>query len=158
MLICIADVMNAEEVAATRAALDAARWVDGRSTAGAQSAIVKNNRQVAADCAVGARLGREIVRALTNNPLFVSAALPRALLPPMFNAYGVGETFGVHVDNAIRATPAGERLRADLSMTLFLSEPDEFDGGELTIETSYGAQEVKLLASSCSIPRPACIR
>ena len=152
MLICIPDVLSPAEVAAMRASLATARWVDGRSTAGAQSARVKNNRQVALDCPVGQRLSVEILRALSNNPLFISAALPKTFLPPMFNAYGVGETFGVHVDNAIRVVPqTGERLRTDLSMTLFLCEPDEYDGGELTIETEYGAQEVKLPAGHMAL-------
>ncbi len=147
MLLCIPEVLDKATVADLRAALEGARWVDGRATAGAQSASVKRNRQVAVDCPVGAELGRRILQALSRRPLFMSAALPRSFLPPMFNAYAGGETFGVHVDNAIRVVPAtGERLRADLSMTLFLTEPEDYEGGELTVETEYGAQSVKLPA------------
>lgn len=147
MLICIPEVLTKVEVAEFRAALKLANWVDGLTTAGAQSAEVKKNRQVATDCPIGARLGMAILKALSRQPLFMSAALPKTFLPPMFNAYATGETFGVHVDNAIRVVPAtGDRLRTDLSMTLFLSEPEEYEGGELTIETEYGAQSAKLPA------------
>ena len=147
MLLCIPDVLTKVEVAEIRAALTGATWVDGLSTAGAQAAETKKNRQVATDCPVGQRLSAAILRALSRQPLFMSAALPKTFLPPMFNAYASGETFGVHVDNAIRVVPAtGERLRTDLSMTLFLSEPEDYEGGELTIETEYGAQSAKLPA------------
>lgn len=145
MLLCIPEVLNKSAVADFRGALKRANWIDGKTTAGAQSAEVKKNRQVATDCPVGAELGAAILSALSRQPLFISAALPKTFLPPMFNAYATGETFGVHVDNAIRVVPAtGERLRTDLSMTLFLSEPEEYEGGELTVETEYGAQAVKL--------------
>jgi PKHD-type hydroxylase len=147
MLICIPEVLTKAEVAEFRSALKLANWVDGLSTAGAQAAEIKKNRQVATDCPIGAKLGAQILKALSRQPMFISAALPKTFLPPMFNAYASGETFGVHVDNAIRVVPAtGERLRTDLSMTLFLSEPEEYEGGELTIETEYGAQSAKLPA------------
>lgn len=147
MLLCIPEVLTSDEVAQMRAALVEAAWIDGRATAGAMSAEVKRNRQVSTDCPIGAKLGALILKALARHPLFISAALPRSFLPPMFNAYAGGETFGLHVDNAIRVVPAtGERLRADLSMTLFLTEPEDYEGGELTIETEYGAQSVKLPA------------
>lgn len=145
MLLCIPEVLTKAEVAEFRSALTRADWIDGKLTAGAQSAEVKRNRQVAVDCPMAAQLGMRLLKALGASPLFMSAALPKTFLPPMFNAYASGETFGVHVDNAIRVIPAtGERLRADLSMTVFLSEPDEYDGGELTVETAFGAQAVKL--------------
>lgn len=147
MLLCIPEVLSKAEVAEFRAALKDANWVDGRSTAGTQAAAIKKNRQVSTDCRIGAALGAKILKALSQQPLFISAALPKTFLPPMFNAYAGGETFGTHVDNAIRVIPAtGERLRTDLSMTLFLSEPEEYEGGELTVETEYGAQAVKLPA------------
>lgn len=147
MLLCIPEVLSKSEVLDVRAALQLADWVDGKATAGGQSASVKRNRQVATECPIGSRLGQTILRSLARQPLFISAALPKTFLPPMFNAYAGGETFGVHVDNAIRVVPAtGERLRTDLSLTLFLTEPEEYEGGELTVETEYGAQSVKLPA------------
>jgi PKHD-type hydroxylase len=143
----IPEVLTKSQVAQCRERLASTEWVDGRTTAGAQSAAVKNNRQLPALSPVARELGDMILDALGGNALFVSAALPARILPPMFNAYGPGETFGTHVDNAIRAIPGtGLRLRADLSATLFLSEPEDYDGGELIIESDYGSQEVKLAA------------
>lgn len=145
MLICIPDVLNAELVSHCRATMRRAPWEDGRRTAGSQSAIVKNNLQIPQDAPEARKMGEIILRELGGNTLFLSAALPKTVLPPLFNRYGAGHGFGVHVDNAIRAIPqTGERIRTDLSMTLFFSEPDEYDGGELVIETLYGSQEVKL--------------
>lgn len=147
MLILIPEVLSKAEVAQCRERLASAEWVDGRTTAGAQSAAVKNNRQLPPLSPVAREMGDMILDALGGNALFISAALPARILPPMFNAYGPGETFGTHVDNAIRAIPGTVlRLRADLSATLFLAEPDEYDGGELVIESDYGSQEVKLAA------------
>lgn len=147
MLICIPDMLSADEVAVCRAMMARAPWQDGRATAGAQSAGVKNNLQIPQSAPEAQQLGQIILGALGRNPLFLSAALPKTILPPMFNRYGPGQNFGVHVDNAIRQVPqTGERLRTDLSMTLFFSEPEDYDGGELVIETHYGAQEVKLPA------------
>ena len=147
MLITIPQVLDAAQVQAVRARLDAASWQDVRQTAGAQSQSVKRNQQLPVDGPDARALGEDILRALTQHPLFLSAALPLRILPPMFNRYEVGETFGVHVDNAIRVSPlTQERLRADLSMTLFLSDPDEYEGGELVIEDHYGTQAVKLNA------------
>ncbi|MEN8872549.1 MAG: Fe2+-dependent dioxygenase, partial [Pacificibacter sp.] len=141
MLITIPDVFSPDEVRALRAALDGADWEDGRQTAGVQSAQTKRNHQLPATCDVGRDLGQSILERLSQTPLFLSAALPLRILPPMFNRYETGEAFGVHVDNAIRSNPFnGEPLRTDLSMTLFLSEPDEYDGGELIIEDHYGPQ------------------
>lgn len=147
MLITIPQVLTKEEVAHCRGLLDAADWLDGKSTAGAQSAEVKKNQQLDPTSEVSQKVGQFILQKLGQNPTFVSAALPNKILPPMFNRYASGETFGLHVDNAIRVNPlTQERLRTDLSMTLFFAEPDEYDGGELYIEDYYGTKEVKLPA------------
>lgn len=146
MLITIPDVLNTDELAQCRALLAKAPWQDGRISAGAQSASVKNNHQIPFNAPEAEAMGRIILGALGQNALFLSAALPKIIMPPMFNAYGPGENFGVHVDNAIRALPDGTRIRTDLSMTLFFSPPEDYEGGELVIETAYGAQEVKLPA------------
>lgn len=147
MLLAIPDVLDQELTRSFRAALDGGRWLDGRVTAGHQSALAKHNDQLAEDDPVAGRLGGAILDALDRNPLFVSAALPRKVFPPLFNRYREGQGFGVHIDNAIRVVTGGmERVRTDLSATLFLSEPDEYDGGELTIEGGFGVQRVKLPA------------
>jgi PKHD-type hydroxylase len=147
MLICVPDVLSKAEVAEFRSVMDEATWEDGRSTAGAQSAMVKNNEQLPPDGELSRRLGDRVIRALVANPLFVSAAIPRHIFPPLFNRYGVGHRFGVHVDNAVRGDQlTGTRIRTDLSVTLFLSEPDEYDGGELVVEDYYGSHEIKLPA------------
>ncbi|CUH81008.1 Fe2+-dependent dioxygenase [Tropicibacter naphthalenivorans] len=147
MLITIPQLFSKAEVQAIRARLDAADWQSGKQTAGAQSQGVKNNRQLDPRSGVACEIGQLIVDRLHQTPLFLSAALPSRILPPMFNRYEGGETFGVHVDNAIRVNPhSGERLRTDLSMTVFFSEPDEYDGGELIVEDHYGTQSVKLPA------------
>jgi PKHD-type hydroxylase len=147
MLICIPDVLSKADVAEFRAVMDAAEWEDGRSTAGAQSAEVKKNEQLPSNGEVSRKLGERVIRALTANPLFVAAAIPLRIFPPLFNRYGVGHRFGVHVDNAVRGDHlTGTRIRTDLSVTLFLSEPDEYDGGELVVEDYYGSHEVKLPA------------
>jgi PKHD-type hydroxylase len=147
MLICVPDVLSKNEVAEFRGAMDAVVWEDGRSTAGAQSAMVKKNEQLPPNGELSRSLGERIIRALTANPLFISAAIPRHIFPPLFNRYGVGQHFGVHVDNAVRGDPlTGLRIRTDLSGTLFLSEPEDYDGGELLVEDHYGAQQIKLPA------------
>ena len=147
MLICVPDVLSKEDVAAFRAVMDEAAWEDGRSTAGAQSALVKNNEQLPPTGALARRLGDHVISALTGNALFVSAAIPLRIFPPLFNRYGIGNKFGIHVDNAVRGDHlTGMRIRTDLSVTLFLSEPDEYDGGELVVEDYYGSHSVKLPA------------
>lgn len=147
MLITIPDVFDKDEVRDIRTYLDAADWEDGARTAGAQSATVKQNRQLPPTSEASKVLGQRILQRLGQTPTFVSAALPLRILPPMFNRYESGETFGTHVDNAIRVNPFnGEHLRTDLSMTIFFAEPDSYDGGVLVIEDHYGAQEVKLPA------------
>ena len=147
MLIAIPEVLTKDEVTQLRVLLDAADWVDGAQTAGVQSASVKKNQQLDPVSSTAQQAGQFIIQKLTQSPTFMSAALPSKILPPMFNRYEKAETFGKHIDNAIRVNPlTQERLRTDLSMTLFLSEPDDYDGGELIVEDYYGAQRVKLPA------------
>ena len=147
MLICIPDVLSKSDVAEFRAIVAAASWEDGSSTAGAQSAMVKKNEQLPPNGEIARRLGDRILSALAANALFISAAVPSRIFPPLFNRYGVGNHFGLHVDNSIRGDHlTGMRIRTDLSVTLFLSEPDEYDGGELVAEDYFGAHEVKLPA------------
>jgi PKHD-type hydroxylase len=130
--LAIPSVLSREAVATVRAAIDAADWVDGNVTSGRQSALAKRNRQLPEDSAVAREMGGLILDALGRSPLFVAAALPLKVYPPLFNRYGVGEGFGTHVDNAIRIRRGSDfRIRSDLSATLFLSDPDEYDGGEL---------------------------
>jgi PKHD-type hydroxylase len=149
MLICIPEVLNKADVADFRRVMDGCVWEDGRSTAGAQSALVKRNEQLPPDGEVARKLGHRIVSALTSNPRFLSAAVPLHIFPPLFNRYAAadGHHFGIHVDNAVRGDRlTGLRIRTDLSVTLFLSEPEEYDGGELVIEDFYGSHQVKLPA------------
>jgi len=149
MLTCISDVLGKSDVADFRRIMEAADWEDGRSTAGAQSALVKRNEQLPPDSDVARALGRRIITALTSHPRFVAAAIPLQIFPPLFNRYAAadGHHFGVHVDNAVRGDHlTGLRIRTDLSVTLFLSEPDEYEGGELVIEDNYGSHEIKLAA------------
>lgn len=146
MLVAIPDVLTAEQVAHARRLLEAATWVDGRVTAGHQGAHVKNNRQLPQDSAAGREVGEIILKGLSDNPLFMSAALPLHVLAPTFNRYGAGEAFGAHVDGAMRFLPNGQRMRTDLSCTLFFSEPTEYEGGELVIEEAFGARRIKLPA------------
>lgn len=146
MLLAIPNVLTAEQVVQARQILEAAEWVDGRATAGHQGARVKDNMQIPVGHPAAVRVGEMIVQALGRNPLFVSAALPLHILPPMFNRYSGGQTFGTHVDGSIRVMPDGRRIRTDLSATLFFANPDEYDGGELVVEDTYGAKSVKLPA------------
>ncbi len=147
MLICIPDVLSKHDVADFRRIMDAEEWEDGKSTAGAQSAEVKQNDQLPPDSKVSRELGKRVVSALTANTLFISAAVPLRIFPPLFNRYVPGKFFGSHVDNCIRGDYlTGMRIRTDLSVTVFLSEPDEYDGGELVVEDTYGEHKVKLPA------------
>jgi len=147
MLITIPDILSKDEVRHFRDVLDKAEWESGSRTAGIQSQSVKQNQQLPVSSDAALKLGQFLLQKLSANSLFLSAALPLRILPPMFNRYETQETFGVHVDNAIRLNHlTQERLRTDLSMTVFLSEPDEYDGGELIVEDHYGTQEVKLEA------------
>lgn len=147
MLITIPDVLNKEQVTQCRLLMDAAEWVDGNVTSGPQSALAKNNMQLPESSPVARQIGDVIQDALGQNPLFISAALPLKVFPPLFNRYQGGQAFATHVDNAIRQLRGTNfRIRSDLSATLFLSEPEDYDGGELTIEDVYGVQKVKLPA------------
>jgi PKHD-type hydroxylase len=147
MLLCIPDVLRKDDVADFRRIIAAEVWEDGRSTAGAQSAEVKKNEQLPPDGKTSRQLGERIIRALAGNTLFISAAVPLHIFPPLFNRYVPGQSFGEHVDNCIRGDRlTGLRIRTDLSVTLFLSEPDEYDGGELVIDDDYGSHRVKLPA------------
>ena len=147
MLLTIPDLLTPERVAQARQRLDEANWVDGRVTAGPQSARAKDNEQLPEDHPAARELGDLILNALGQNPLFISAALPSKVFPPLFNRYRGGHAFGTHVDNAIRQVPGTPfRVRTDLSTTLFLSHPEEYDGGELVVEDTYGTQSVKLAA------------
>jgi PKHD-type hydroxylase len=147
VLLHIEGVLTAEDVAAMRRRLDVAPWSDGRVTAGHQSSRTKDNLQLAEQDPLARELGGAVVEALQRHPLFVAAALPLRVFPPLFNRYEGGGSFGSHVDNAIRqVTGTPHRIRTDLSATLFLSGPDEYDGGELCVEDNYGVHRVKLPA------------
>ena len=149
MLICLPDVLSKADVADFRRIMDGCDWEDGRSTAGAQSAMVKKNEQLPPDSEVARALGNRVISALTANPRFISAAIPKQIFPPLFNRYAAsgGHHFGIHVDNAVRGDQlTGLRIRTDLSVTLFLAEPEQYDGGELIVEDFYGSHEIKLPA------------
>ncbi len=147
MLIAIPDVLTADEVARVRALIDAAEWIDGNATSGAQSALAKRNRQLPEDGAAAREAGTLVLDALGRSALFVAAALPLKVFPPLFNRYAGGEAFGVHVDNAVRIKRGSDfRIRADLSATLFLEDPAAYDGGDLVVEDVFGPQTVKLAA------------
>jgi PKHD-type hydroxylase len=148
MLLQIPEVLSKQQVAEMKAALLREEWVDGRVTAGHQSAQAKHNHQLAEGSPVAQAQGKCILAALQQNGLFMSAALPQRVFPPLFNRYEGGEHFNNHVDNAIRRLPMGGQIRTDLSATLFLSEPEDYDGGELLIDDTYGAHKVKLSAGS----------
>jgi PKHD-type hydroxylase len=147
MMIHIPDVLTPEQVKRCREVMEKGAWVDGRATAGHQSAQVKRNLQLPEDCAEARELGAMVVEAVACNNLFMSAVLPKQVFPPLFNRYDAGMTFGAHVDNAIRGHAAsGMRIRTDTSATLFISAPEDYDGGELVIEDTYGRHTVKLPA------------
>ena len=147
MLITIPEVLSADQVAHCRAQLDGADWTDGRVSAGYQGRRVKDNSQLPEHSPVARDLGDLVLAALERNTLFISAALPALVYPPMFNRYQAGQQFGAHIDNAVRLLPgSGRKIRTDVSATLFLTDPDEYDGGELLIEDTYGTQSVKLPA------------
>lgn len=145
MMLQIPEVLTKEQVAECRKVLDAGRWVDGNLTSGFQAALAKSNEQLPQDCDEARNVGAAIVRALESNPLFVAAALPHTILSPMFNRYGEGMGFKDHVDNSIRRDPVtGKQLRTDLSATLFLAEPEDYDGGDLVVNDLFGTHSVKL--------------
>jgi PKHD-type hydroxylase len=147
VLLPIPEVLTAEQVARARQVLDQAEWVDGRVTAGHQSVRTKDNMQLPEDHPAARELGEMILDALGKNALFISGALPLKVFPPLFNRYQGGQSFGTHIDNAIRqVTGTPHRIRTDLSATLFLTQPEEYDGGELLVEDTYGTHSVKLPA------------
>ena len=147
MIVHIPNVLSQEQVAHCREVMTRATWVDGRVTSGYQSKVVKNNRQLADNSPEARELGDMIVGALERNPLFITAALPLRVFPPLFNRYEGGETFGSHLDNSIMQVPGTVyRIRTDISATLFLSKPDEYAGGELVVDDVYGSHAVKLPA------------
>lgn len=147
MLIAIPDVLDAAGVAKVRAIIDAVDWIDGNATSGHQSALAKKNAQLPEESAASREVGTLVLDALSASPLFVAAALPLKVYPPLFNRYAGGDAFGAHVDSAIRIRRGSDfRVRSDLSATLFLADPDSYDGGELVIEDQFGEQRVKLPA------------
>ena len=148
MLVCIPHILDAAQLVSLRERLDRANaWVDGRVTAGYQGAPVKFNQQIDEHSDVAAACQRIIVPALERNPEFISAVLPNLLYPLMFNRYGEGMTFGAHVDGSVRIHPQdGRKIRTDVSATLFLTNPEDYDGGELIVEDTYGRHAVKLAA------------
>jgi PKHD-type hydroxylase len=147
MLLQIPEVLSAAEVAQARKLLDQAGWVDGKVTAGHQSARAKDNMQLPESDPVAQQLGDQVLTALQRSPMFMAAALPAKVFPPLFNRYQGGQSFGTHVDNAIRQVAGtGHRVRTDLSATLFFAPPEEYDGGELLVEDTYGVHSVKLPA------------
>ena len=147
MLIAIPDLLDAERVARIRALIDPAEWIDGNATSGHQSALAKRNAQLPEDSEAARAAGVIILDALAASPLFVAAALPRRVYPPLFNRYEGGQAFGAHIDSAVRVRRGSDfRVRSDLSATLFLADPDSYDGGDLVIEGAFGEQRVKLPA------------
>jgi PKHD-type hydroxylase len=147
MILDIPNVLPPDQLAEARKLLEAAEWVDGKVTAGHQGARVKDNQQIPVEHPATRQVGDLLLRALTQNALFMSAALPLHILPPMFNRYTGGQNFGTHVDGSIRTIPGtGKRIRTDLSCTFFFAGPEDYDGGELIIEDTYGAKSVKLPA------------
>ena len=147
MLLHVPDILTADEVAQFRAALKDVDWADGRVTAGAQAARVKNNRQLTEDHPVARQLGEIVLKKLAQSPLFTSATLPLKVFPPLFNRYEGGGNFGMHIDTAVRFTALPpHRVRTDVSATLFLSAPEEYDGGELIVDDTFGLHKAKLPA------------
>ena len=147
MMLAIPDLLDKDGVARIRAIVDSGEWRDGNATSGPQSALAKRNQQLPEDCAAAREAGRLVLEALGRSPLFIAAALPLKIFPPLFNRYQGGEAFGAHIDNAVRIHRGSEfRVRTDLSATLFLEEPDSYRGGELVVEGSLGVGQVKLPA------------
>src|SRR5687767_2449863 len=147
MLITIPRVLDDDGVARLRAVIDAGEWVDGNVTSGPQAALAKNNEQLVEHTSAAREGGGLVLDALGRAPLFIAAALPLKIFPPLFNRYAGGQEFAVHVDNAVRIQRGSEfRVRSDLSATLFLADPESYDGGELVVEDALGAHSVKLPA------------
>ena len=147
MMLAIPDLLDKDALARVRAIVGSGEWIDGNATSGHQSALAKKNRQLPEDSPAAKEAGRIVLDALGRSPLFIAAALPLKIFPPLFNRYQGGEAFGTHIDNAVRIHAKSEfRVRSDLSATLFLEEPDAYEGGELTVEDNLGAHSVKLPA------------
>lgn len=147
MLTVIPDLLDGANVGRVRALIESAQWIDGNVTSGHQSALAKRNMQLPEEAPEAQQAGEIILDALGRSPLFIAAALPLKIFPPLFNSYEGGQAFGVHVDNAVRVQAStGFRVRSDLSITVFLEDPQSYDGGELTVETNFGVQQVKLPA------------
>jgi PKHD-type hydroxylase len=151
MMLHIPGVLSPDQVKSMRARLAATDWIDGRASVGSQGAQVKRNRQLAEGSPLAVELGQVVSAALMAHPLFFSSVLPLRILPPYFNGYAGGEHYGPHVDGAIRAQRSGPAVRADVSCTVFLSDPEEYDGGELTVIDTYGTHEVKLPAGDAIV-------
>lgn len=147
MLLSLPDLLTPEQTRECRAALEQASWIDGRETAGHVAGEVKNNQQLPLDHPLAQQWGQVIIQALSSNPVFMAAALPQRILPPRFNRYEGGGNYGFHIDNAIFQVPnSTQRVRSDISTTVFFSDPDEYEGGELIIQDTYGEQRIKLPA------------
>jgi PKHD-type hydroxylase len=146
MLIVIPQILNRERARALGVTIAAAEWVDGNVTSGTGAALAKRNRQLPEGGEAAVKARQVVQEALAASPLFLSAALPKRIFPPLFNRYGLGEGFGDHIDNAIRLLPDGSQMRTDLSATLFLNDPAEYDGGELSIQSEFGRVAYKLEA------------
>ncbi|SFV06670.1 Fe2+-dependent dioxygenase [Pseudoduganella namucuonensis] len=152
MMLHIPGILTPDQVKHFRQRLGSTDWIDGRASVGAQGAQVKRNRQLAEGTPLALELGDIVTRALTANPLFFSSVLPLRILPPYFNSYAGGEHYGLHIDGAVRTNGVNlQNMRADVSTTVFLSEPDEYDGGELIVMDSYGSHEVKLAAGDAIV-------
>lgn len=151
-MLAVPNLLNADQVREMRAALDAAEWTDGKATAGHIAAHAKDNQQLPLNHPLAEQIGQRILQALTADPLYMSAALPLHILPPRFNRYRGGGQYGAHIDNAIFQVPGqGQRIRTDVSTTVFLSDPDDYDGGELIVQDTYGEQTIKLPAGDAII-------
>jgi PKHD-type hydroxylase len=151
MLLHIENLLDAATVARLRAKLDAAEWIDGRETVGPQGAQVKHNQQLPDASALRAELAREVLAACARHPEFHAATLPVKILPPRFNRYAGGGTYGAHIDGAVMALPDGSQLRSDIACTVFLADPESYDGGELIVDDTYGEHEVKLPAGDAIV-------
>jgi len=152
MMLHIPGVLTREQVSEMRRRLDESQWIDGRATVGEQGAKVKQNRQLPESSPLALALGQTILTALASHPLYFSAVLPLRTIPPLFNSYAGGEHYGAHVDGSMRRIPgSGEWVRTDVSTTVFLCDPDEYDGGELIVTDAYGEHEVKLPAGDAII-------
>lgn len=151
MLLHIEHVLDAASLVRMRARLEAAEWIDGRETVGPQGAEVKRNQQLPEASPLRAELGREVLAACARHPVFHATTLPVKILPPRFNRYAGGGTYGAHVDGAVMAMADGSQLRSDIACTLFLAEPDDYAGGELIVDDTYGEHEVKLRAGDAIV-------